>query len=73
MAFAISAISAPVVAGNGNAYGKVIQDRCGASYGELVSVGKAAARAGLHPGFTPSGAKGFVENTASFDLHCPVD
>jgi len=66
-AFAGVAGAAP---GNGNAYGKTIKTECGASYGQLVSQGKQAARADLHPGFTPSGAKGFVMNTASFAIHC---
>jgi hypothetical protein len=55
VAFAIPASAA------GNGYGKIIQDACGYSYGEAVSAGKQAAKAGAHPDFTPSGAKGVVE------------
>jgi hypothetical protein len=69
VALAISVFAAPAAAGNG--YGKTIKDECGASYGQLVSAGKKAARAGGHPAFTPSGARGFVMNTDSFNLHCP--
>jgi hypothetical protein len=60
-------MAAPAAAGG---YGKQIKDDCRASYGQLVSAGKAAARSGGHPAFTPSGARGFVENEASFALHC---
>ena len=64
VAFAIGAISAPALAGppghGEKAFGAGIIYHCGASYGQLVSAGKAAARAGEHPDFTPSGARAFA-------------
>jgi hypothetical protein len=58
VAFAISAISAPALAGEkGNAYGHVIKSECGKAYGQLWKEAKAA---GGH--MKPAGAKGFVED-----------
>jgi hypothetical protein len=70
LTLALGAVAAPVAANGGNAWGKQIKEQCGVSYGQLVSAGKAAARAGLHPDFTPSGAKGFVTGPV-FTVHCP--
>jgi hypothetical protein len=53
-AFAVSAITAPAMAGNG--YGKVIKAECGLSYGQLVS---AAQRSG-HATGRVGGARRFV-------------
>ena len=67
VAFAISAISAPTMAGNGNAYGKQIKEQCGVSYGQLV---KAAKKSG-HVTGPVRGAKYFVKS-GLLDAHCPV-
>ena len=67
VAFAISAVSAPAMAGNG--YGKQIKDQCGASFGQL-------RQASPH-GVTPSkGAKYFATTEVEpgvtvLDFHCP--
>lgn len=56
VAFAVSAISAPAMAGNG--YGKQIKDECGLSYGQLVSI----ARKSGHVTGPVRGAKYFVKS-----------
>ena len=68
VAFAISAVSAPAMAGNG--YGKQIKDECGLSYGQLVSSAKKSG----HVSGPVRGAKYFVEEgllTAHLPL-CPT-
>lgn len=73
VAGAVLASGAGIVdAGNDSAPGQVIKTECGVSYGQLVSAGKQAAKAGLHPGFTPSGAPGFIDSDV-FAVHCPGD
>jgi hypothetical protein len=67
VAFAISSIAAPTMAGNKNAYGKQIKDQCGVSYGQLV---KAAKQSG-HVTGPVRGAKYFVVS-GLLDAHCPV-
>jgi hypothetical protein len=67
VAFAISSIAAPTMAGNKNAYGKQIKDRCGVSYGQYV---KAAKKSG-HVTGPVRGAKYFVVS-GLLDAHCPV-
>ena len=65
VAFAISAVSAPAMAGNG--YGKQIQDECGLSYGQLVSAGKKSG----HVTGPVGGAKNFVDS-GLLAAHLPV-
>ena len=60
-ALAISAVSAPAMAGNG--YGKEIKDRCDASFGQL-------RKASPHPVTPSKGAKYFA--TTVLDVHCPL-
>ena len=67
VAFALSSIAAPTMAGNKNAYGKQIKDQCGVSYGQLV---KAAKQSG-HVSGPVRGAKYFVVS-GLIDEHCPV-
>lgn len=62
VALMVVALAVPAsAAGAGAGYGKVIQDVCGYTYGGAVSAAVQAAKAGGHPDFTPSGAKGVVE------------
>jgi hypothetical protein len=53
----------------GNAYGRLIKQQCGMSYGQLVS----AVRSGRveHAPITVRGAKYFV-TSGQLDIHCPV-
>lgn len=67
VAFALSSIAAPTMAGNKNAYGKQIKDQCGVSYGQLV---KAAKQSG-HVSGPVRGAKYFVVS-GLLAAHCPA-
>jgi hypothetical protein len=68
VAFALSSIAAPTMAGNRNAYGKLIKDQCGVSYGQLV---KEAKKSG-HVIGPVRGAKYFV-TSGLLDAHCSVE
>ena len=74
-AFVLSASSAPALAGNGKAYGKVIKEQCGMSYGQLW---KQVKKDPGHAGVKPS-AKKFVTQLVPgteitlLDFHCPVE
>ena len=59
VAFAISTIAAPAMAGN--AYGKTIKDECGASFGQLRQLSP-------HPVTPSKGAKYFAE--VLLGAHC---
>lgn len=71
-AFGLSAImvmSLAAAASAGPAYGRIIKERCGMPYGQLV----AAVKSGRveHPPITVRGAKVFV-TSGLIDVHCPV-